>query len=303
MNKKFYINDIENYNSSILKTDYPMYIRKYYEIMSDFTNHIFEMNQVKKIENVLFIIKRGMDLINHVFKILMIYTKNVDLVYFHTKKAYLYYMEFIGQIGNENNVYLKLTSKDAMLFVYKKTIFEINNNYKNKIDLDEIQKDIIDGLSYDIDLINAIYGYIFVNNFKEHCDFFKDEKEKDILTERYKYKKKTNRKTTPSKMHFYFKKIYVDICNILNYFIEINFDDKNITNVFELLICYLINKKVNTRNFTLILYLFLRKYVKNLENDNIKESFLDNLKEKLLSSDNEIYINKSHVKYVNWLYQ
>ena len=32
------------------------------------------------------------------------YTKNIDLVAFHTKKAFLYYMEFMGQIGNDSNV-------------------------------------------------------------------------------------------------------------------------------------------------------------------------------------------------------
>ena len=48
--------------------------------------------------------------------------------------------------------------------------------------------------------------------------------------------KKQVEKLLHQKCIFIFK-IYVDICNILNYFIEINFDDKNITNVFELLIC------------------------------------------------------------------
>ena len=60
------------------------------------------------------------------------YTKNLDLTVYHCKKAYLFYVEFIGQIGDDNNSYLQLNSKDATLFVYKKTIFEINNEYRKQ---------------------------------------------------------------------------------------------------------------------------------------------------------------------------
>ena len=39
-------------------------------------------------------------------------------------------MEFISQIGEDSQNLLKLTTKDASLFIYKKTIFEINDDYK-----------------------------------------------------------------------------------------------------------------------------------------------------------------------------
>ena len=63
---------------------------------------------------------------------LYMYTKNLEITMHHCKKAYCYYVEFIGQIGDDNHSFLQLNSKDATLFVYKKTIFEINNNIANK---------------------------------------------------------------------------------------------------------------------------------------------------------------------------
>jgi hypothetical protein len=52
------------------------------------------------------------------------------MAYYHSQKAFYYYTEFIGQITGDQNVFLQLTSRDAMMFVYKKTIFEIHNDYK-----------------------------------------------------------------------------------------------------------------------------------------------------------------------------
>jgi hypothetical protein len=52
------------------------------------------------------------------------------MAYYHSQKAFYYYTEFIGQITGDQNMFLQLTSRDAIMFVYKKTIFEIHNDYK-----------------------------------------------------------------------------------------------------------------------------------------------------------------------------
>ena len=46
--------------------------------------------------------------------------KNLSLTLYHCKKSFLYYVEFISQIGDEGNSYLQLNTKDAILFIYKK---------------------------------------------------------------------------------------------------------------------------------------------------------------------------------------
>ena len=67
----------------------------------------------------------------HVFRLILLYTFNLDAAYYHANRAVDYYIEFIGQIG-DNNHSLKSNSKDASLFVYKKTIFEISTDSRKE---------------------------------------------------------------------------------------------------------------------------------------------------------------------------
>ena len=73
---------------------------------------------------------KGIETISSVFKLLLLYTKNLSLTIFHCQKSFYYYIEFIGQIGDSNHQFLQLNSKDASLFVFKKTVFEINNDHR-----------------------------------------------------------------------------------------------------------------------------------------------------------------------------
>ena len=56
--------------------------------------------------------------------------KKFRFTYKHCQQGFFYYVEFIGQIGNDNGGFLQLSSKDAVLFVYKKTLFDLNPEYK-----------------------------------------------------------------------------------------------------------------------------------------------------------------------------
>ena len=97
-------------------------------------------NQVKLQINIKnsnfskFIIIRGLDTITHVFTNILYYTKNIDLTYFHCQKSFYFYVEFVGQISEDEKTFLQLTSRDATTYVYKKTIFEINNEIKKNIE-------------------------------------------------------------------------------------------------------------------------------------------------------------------------
>ena len=88
----------------------------------------------------------------------MIYTKNLDIIYHNCQKAYIYYIEFIGQIGDDNHSFLQLNSKDAALFVYKKTIFEINNDARK----DFVSDIIADKLINTVDLLIKIYNILLM---------------------------------------------------------------------------------------------------------------------------------------------
>ena len=76
-----------------------------------------------------YILMRGLDTIMHVFDGMLFYTKNVDLAFYHSQKAFYYYVEFIEQIMDTQNSFLKLSSRDASLFVYKRTLFEVRSEY------------------------------------------------------------------------------------------------------------------------------------------------------------------------------
>ena len=80
-----------------------------------------------------FIFERGIETLMHIFSTIFYYTKNLELTFYHTQKAYYFYIEFIEQISDDNVTFLQLSSRDAILFVYKKTIYELNNEYKKNI--------------------------------------------------------------------------------------------------------------------------------------------------------------------------
>jgi hypothetical protein len=78
-----------------------------------------------------FIIIRGLDTITNVFLHILYSTKNIDLTYYHSQKSYYFYVEFVGQISDDEKTFLQLTSRDATTYVYKKTVFDINTELKN----------------------------------------------------------------------------------------------------------------------------------------------------------------------------
>ena len=106
------------------------------------------------------------NIIHHVFNYILFYTKNLPMTLMHSKNAYIYYIEFIEQIKNKNNLFLKLKKEDAALFVYKKTIFNINEN-----DIKSKKKNL---------KIEKIYNLTKLYKFKIQQYLMNDEKNKNI---------------------------------------------------------------------------------------------------------------------------
>jgi hypothetical protein len=138
--KKTKIFEIKNYNKTLTISN-DIILSKFCELINEYLFHITENIIIQNRQYYIFILLRGLNTIKHIFNTMLLYTKNLDLTIYHTKKAYLFYVEFIGQIGEENNSYLQLNSKDATLFVYKKTIFEINNEYRKQFVLNNDEKE------------------------------------------------------------------------------------------------------------------------------------------------------------------
>ena len=125
----FIIYNTNNYNTIIVNSSKEL-VEKYNEIISEYLDEFFLKITTKTTQMYKYLCNKGIDTISNVFNILFYYTKNLELTYYHSKKAISFYIEFIQQTAVHSDNYLNLTSKDGTLFVYKKTIFEINNNYK-----------------------------------------------------------------------------------------------------------------------------------------------------------------------------
>tara|TARA_Y100000816_G_scaffold286058_1_gene266582 strand:+ start:884 stop:1624 length:741 start_codon:yes stop_codon:yes gene_type:complete len=144
-------------------------------------------NSSKKMESSIYykyILIKGVENIYHVFNLLLLYSKNIDLVYNNTKKTILYYCEFIEQIKDDNNKLLNLNIKDATIFIYKKILFNIKKNLNKLTDIEQqnilildkiimfynslLFNTIITNKNLNIEINNKnIVKNIFKNNFNE----------------------------------------------------------------------------------------------------------------------------------------
>ena len=265
MNANINIFNSTLYKKEINNEDLSILLEEYWKIMKDYFKFLVENIKIKEDKrHFYFIFIRGLNTFKHIFNFLIMYTKNVSIIIYHLKKAYLYYVEFVGQIGHDNHAYLQLNSRDATLFVYKKTIYEINNDHKKNI------------IISDEDKKNFAEIYNLINNINNLLETIV-RNEKEILYDNYLITFKLLDKII--------SKIKKNYCKI-NKNILIKFLDKTLY----------IYKDNNEKKFNLleIVNIFVNKLIKN----KIQEDF----EKKLLSYKNRIEIKKlSSVKYVNWL--
>jgi len=156
------LNSSENYKKE-LDTDITNVVKKISELFLDYFKYIIENIKLKKNNLSRFIITRGLDTLIHVFKNVFFYTRNIELTYFHCQKSFYFYVEFVSQISDDEKMFLQLSSRDATTYVYKKTIFEINNELKknNEVisDSTRLKIEIIDDYIY----IYKAYLYKLIN--------------------------------------------------------------------------------------------------------------------------------------------
>ena len=123
------LNNVANYNNTLDKNICVVFL-KYIAVIHEFVECIVENLYIRDEKYLKYILNKGVRCISYIFRCMLLYTKNIELVLFHSQKAVLYYVEFINQINEDTQNFLKLDSSDAVLFVYKKTIFDINEEFK-----------------------------------------------------------------------------------------------------------------------------------------------------------------------------
>ena len=152
----------ENYKRQLENTTTEIFVM-YMGIVQEFLVQCMDSIFITDVSYYRYIIIKGIETIAHVFRNLLLYTNNLNITYHHSQKAFYYYVEFIGQIGEESHSFLQLNSKDATLFVYKKTIFDIKKDFSShyKGDTTETTQFIIDNVAMLTGIYNRCLESIF----------------------------------------------------------------------------------------------------------------------------------------------
>ncbi len=156
------LNNIENYKTELDSNEHILFI-KYIGLIHELIECSVDNIFIQKSEYLKFILMKGIKNVFYIFNFLLLYTKNLELTIYHTQKAILYFIEFIGQIGDDNHSFLKLNTKDASLFIYKKTIFEVNNDFRKSYEESEETKTKMEMLYLYIETYNNIMLKIIEN--------------------------------------------------------------------------------------------------------------------------------------------
>jgi hypothetical protein len=160
------LHNSENYKKE-LDSEITDVVQKISQLFIDYFKFITENIKLKKSTFSRFIIIRGLDTITNVFNHILLYTKNIDLVYFHCQKAFYFYVEFVGQISEDEKMFLQLTSRDATTYVYKKTIFDISSDLKkNNEEISDYTRLKLDIINIYIDLYKTLLLKIINDDFR-----------------------------------------------------------------------------------------------------------------------------------------
>ncbi len=123
------LSNSDNYKKKLDSSNSEIF-NNYTSLINEYSNFFIDNTFIQKQNYFNYVYLKGIETISSVFKILLLYTKNLPLTIFHCQKSFYYYIEFIGQIGDSNHQFLQLNSKDATLFVFKKTVFEVNSDHR-----------------------------------------------------------------------------------------------------------------------------------------------------------------------------
>lgn len=102
-------------------------VDKYYETIDNYFLQLTKLAEENKNVDIQTCMMIGMNVIHRVFEYVLMRTKNIEKAYYYAERAYIYYIEYMEQI-HKTNLHTSLNQGDAILFVYKKTIFELEKS-------------------------------------------------------------------------------------------------------------------------------------------------------------------------------
>ena len=243
INNNYSLYHIENFNKKLDDKTINI-LNNYFKILIEYLQYVFENIKIKNVNYYRFIVIRGVETINNVFNYILFYTQNLEITIFHIQKSFYFYVEFIQQTSSEQNVFLELSSRDATMYVYRKTIFELNNDFrKNYVSTNKDTNEKLELINKYIDVLKSIIFNIFCKN-----EFYS--------------KDKSNTSTNDVN----------DITNINNYlniyqeigykFISINLNQEHLKFI-NLFIEKINSNKISLNKFLEIINLLLKKIIKS----------------------------------------
>jgi hypothetical protein len=165
---------LDNYKAKA-RWDICLVTAKFIEIVNDYLERALDGLNVESEEYLEYLVLKGERIILHVFIFILLYTNNDTLALIHAQKGSYLYIEFMGQIGQADNAYLGLSAKDASMFVYKKTIFDIDSHIrKNWVDPDLKTKTRFDSVE--------LMANLYVSVTKRLIEHREEKKLQDRLT-------------------------------------------------------------------------------------------------------------------------
>lgn len=259
-NPHYIITRIENYKAKNAHSVQDI-LTKVVSVFIEYLSLIEEKIHMKNQECYKFIVMRGLETIIHVFSMLFYYTQNLDLTYYHSQKAYYFYIEFIEQISDDNVSFLQLSSRDATTFVYKKTIYEINSEYK---------KTFRELLTEEKAVLHYVDTYMYIyKNIVYYClQFHKDENHNDKFLPLTKIHNLDVNKTKLKQYHL--DNIYL-FTNLLAYSNNTNHSSSNKEIIEEFIRHFLSKKKLPD---TSIIKQNIYHYFENDININLEQIFI-----------------------------
>lgn len=169
MNNYENIQDIKNFKAELIKTEIKDYIIKYVNIITEFIPYNSSKKYYRTMEYNQNVTHQGIQSLFNIYHILLLYTNNIDLVGYHVQKAYYYYIEFISQINKEQHSFLQFNIKDAIMFIYKKSIFNLDKQIISIFKSDKDNNEIHNILRSITNKINHLILYV-TDNVRIHIN-------------------------------------------------------------------------------------------------------------------------------------
>jgi len=113
------------------KTNKQQIIETYYDVLKDCIDKIKSSEIIITSKHSNQSLSVGINAIHRVFEYTLLKTKQLDKAYYQAQQAYHYFIEYIEQV-NQSHIVNGLNHKDAIMFVYKKAIFDIHDGNESE---------------------------------------------------------------------------------------------------------------------------------------------------------------------------